>query len=247
MSAADPIQDALKRVFALRLRAASDPELFAAVAQVKAVQARRFSIMYHDLLESEVFGAAARFFLNDLYGEQDFTERDQQFSRISGTLARVFPEHVVLTATMLAQLHALTEELDMQMAMQWRVFASEARTDWTQMYVTAWQQVARAADRQAQIDGVLHIGRELIRLTKTPGLRLMLKMMRHPAQAAGLGSLQTFLENGFDTFRGLQRSNGSAVHFLATIEARESNLMARLFEQSPGTPSTELSRLFKLH
>ena len=58
----------------------------------------------------------------------------------------------------------------------------------------------------------------------------MLKMMRAPAQAAGLGSLQRFLETGFDTFAAMARRKGGAEEFLATIQKRESALIATLFD-----------------
>jgi hypothetical protein len=56
-------------------------------------------------------------------------------------------------------------------------------------------------------------------------LRHSLRAMRIPARAAGLAALQTFLESGFDTFRGLR----GADEFLAQIVKREHSLAASLF------------------
>jgi hypothetical protein len=56
-------------------------------------------------------------------------------------------------------------------------------------------------------------------------LRHSLRAMRIPARAAGLAALQTFLESGFDTFRGLR----GADEFLAQIVKRERSLAASLF------------------
>jgi hypothetical protein len=58
--------------------------------------------------------------------------------------------------------------------------------------------------------------------------------MRGPARAAGLGSLQTFLERGFDTFGAM---NGAS-EFLTLIEQRERALMQALFDTQPVTPAT---------
>ena len=82
----------------------------------------------------------------------------------------------------------------------------------------------------------------MARLTRTPGLRMMLKMMRGPAVAAGLGSLQRFLEDGFDTFAAMARNNG-AEGFLGTIEERESRLIAMLFDADLVACETELAQL----
>ena len=74
------------------------------------------------------------------------------------------------------------------------------------------------------------------------GLRMMLKMMRGPAAAAGLGSLQRFLESGFDTFAAMAKSSGGAEGFLNTIEARESALIRMLFDGDLVACETELAR-----
>jgi hypothetical protein len=111
-----------------------------------------------------------------------------------------------------------------------------------QRYVRAWRKVGRRADRENQLTAVLRIGRKMSRFTRTPGLRVMLKMMRGPAVAAGLGSLQQFLEDGFDTFAAMARNNG-AERFLGTIEERESRLIAVLFDADLVACETELAQL----
>jgi hypothetical protein len=90
---------------------------------------------------------------------------------------------------------------------------------------------------------VLEIGREMARLTRMPGLRLMLKMMRGPAAAAGLSSLQRFLEIGFDTFGAMARRPGGAERFLETIREREAALIAMLFDAELVACETELARI----
>jgi hypothetical protein len=69
----------------------------------------------------------------------------------------------------------------------------------------------------------------------------MLKMMRAPASAAGLGALQRFLECGFDTFRAMARRPDGAEKFLETIQTRESALIALLFDDGLVACETELT------
>ncbi|HEX5389193.1 MAG TPA: hypothetical protein VFW67_05435, partial [Burkholderiaceae bacterium] len=73
---------------------------------------------------------------------------------------------------------------------------------------------------------VLHMGRELQHMTGKKSLRLALRMMRGPAQAAGLGSLQGFLEAGFEAFGHM----GGTTDFLNTIATREQAWIDRLFD-----------------
>jgi hypothetical protein len=85
------------------------------------------------------------------------------------------------------------------------------------------------------------MGTDLARLTRAPGLRMMLRMMRGPANAAGMGALQKFLEAGFDTFGQLARQRGGVEQFLAAIEQRERALMDLLFDADPVTCGTQLA------
>jgi hypothetical protein len=50
--------------------------------------------------------------------------------------------------------------------------------------------------------------------------------MSGPARAAGLGELQQFLENGFDTFRAMKGSQ----EFISIVELRERAIASSLFQ-----------------
>jgi hypothetical protein len=241
MEAARKIRSAVADVARLRKALETSPALGEAVAQVKRVQSRRFAGTYADLLAGGPYAAAAEFFLVELYSDKDYAERDAQFARIAGALEKLLPEQVSDTAVALAQLHALTEELDQAMALAW-LAQTDAQAGDARRYVAAWREVGRRADRESQLTVVLGIGRQMARLTRTAGLRMMLRMMRGPAAAAGLGALQRFLETGFDTFAAMARRKEGAEKFLDTIRARESALMLMLFDADLVACETELAR-----
>jgi hypothetical protein len=238
MNTAEIIRCAVADVERLRNEERSVPEIGVAVARLKAFQARRFAGTYVDLMASETYASATRFFLEELYSDRDFRERDAQFARIAGAVEKLFPHDVAETAARLAQLHALTESLDHGMA---RIEPLGGPDD-VAGYVKAWQATGRRADRQCQLESVLAMGAEMTRLTRLPGLRMMLKIMRGPASKAGLSSLQRFLEAGFDTFAGMARDRGGAEHFLATIRRREQRLIELLFDADAVACETELRR-----
>jgi len=216
----DSILRELGRVEAERLARQQDPVLARRVLALKRYQQARFARTHADLLADTRFGPAARFFLEDLYGPQDFAERDAQFARIVPALVRMFPQEIVETVQSLVALHALTETLDGRMALA----LSSDEPD-RASYVRAWQQVGSRADRGQQLAEVLELGAQLDRYTRRPLLRHSLKLMRGPARAAGLGALQQFLERGFDTFAAMR----GAQDFLARVQQRESALMERLY------------------
>jgi len=213
-------------VEAARAQRHGDAVLAAAVAAVKGFQHARFEATYADLLANPRYTRAARFFLEDLYGPGDFTQRDAQFARVVPALVRLFPAELVGTVLQLAQLHALSERLDSAMA----AAVGEAPLD-GRSYGFAWRMVGESEARRRQIDLMLAVGTALDRYTRSTLLRHTLRLMRGPAQAAGLGALQSFLESGFDTFKGM----GGAGGFLATIEQRERALAEHLFAGGDAT------------
>ena len=239
-STAQKIQDALQVVSQFRQQHASDPALAQASTEIKRFQARRFEATYADLLHNPRYQAAAAFFLHELYSDKDYAQRDQQFGRIANTIARLFPQAVVNTTGALAEVHALTETLDDQMARCWLAEALSAKnSDECDRYIRCWRRLGDRAGRHHQLEVVLQLGQEMDRLTRMPGLRTLLKMMRRPAAAAGLESLQQFLETGFDAFAKMK----GADEFLKQVRQRESEWIRALFDDDAATCRTKLANL----
>lgn len=203
-----------------RAARAADAALVTRVRALKHYQQRRFEHTYADLLSHPRYAGAANFFLEELYGPSDFTQRDAQFARIVPALVRLFPSEVVATVRALAALHALSERFDTAMGHALPSADVDAAA-----YARAWQRCGDPEGREDQIALMQQVGAALDALTRNPLLRHTLRLMRTPARAAGLGALQTFLEAGFDTFRGMR----GAQAFLDLIGQRERALAAALF------------------
>jgi hypothetical protein len=203
-----------------RAARAADAALAERVTQIKRYQQARFARSYADLLSHPRYAGASRFFLDDLYGPGDFSQRDAQFARIVPALVRLFPGEVVETVEALTALHALSEQLDTEMARHVEGLPMSAP-----IYVAAWRRTGQPVNRQRQIELMLDVGRALDVYTHRPLLRHSLRAMRVPARAAGLSSLQAFLESGFDTFRAMH----GADEFLHQIAQRERAMAASLF------------------
>ena len=231
-----------------RQRRNGNVQLGQACLWVKTYQGRRFRHTYADLLEGGPYQAASEFFLQELYGPQDFTKRDEQFERVIPALTRIFPQNIVNTVACMIELHALSEELDTAMAeaicaMSDGNAALEAGpgpshtgdAGAASLYQAAWLRTSRREDRHKQLALTLQLGRRLDRLTRISMLRMSLKLMRGPARRAGLEALQAMLEAGFDTFYGM----GGAEGFLALVNDREEQLLDFLFSSE----TTERLRL----
>lgn len=209
-----------------RAARAADAALAERVLEVKRYQQARFALTYAGQLRHPRYAGAAKFFLDDLYGPGDFSQRDTQFARIVPALVRLFPSEVVSTVEALTALHALSEQLDSEMARNVVNLPLTAAS-----YVDAWRRTGQPANRQRQIDLMLDVGRALDLYTRRPLLRHTLRAMRLPARKAGLSELQVFLESGFETFRAMH----GADEFLSEIALRERAMAASLF----GSPSAD--------
>ena len=226
-AAAQTILAGLAEVEHERRRRAGDAALASRVTALKHYQQQRLRHTYADLLASTRYRRAATFFLEELYGPEDFVQRDAQFARVVPAIARLFPDEVVGTVVSLSQLHALSERLDTAMAL-----AVDSPPLDAPSYGRAWRAVGQPAERERQIALLLQVGQALDRHTRSRWLRASLHMMRAPARAAGLDALQRFLEAGFDAFGGM----GGAQEFLQTIATRERELAERLFDDTNTKP-----------
>jgi hypothetical protein len=221
MSIADVIRNRLRSVEEERATRGAEDGLGARVRAVKEYQQQRFRHTYADLLGDLRYGPACRFFLDELYGPDDFSQRDAQFSRVISSLVRLFPTDIINTVAMLIELHDLSERLDTLMGRQLTVAPVDAPS-----YVAAWKATGRRSERDRQIDLTLDVAKSLDSLTRKPLLKNGLRLMRPAARAAGLAELQQFLETGFDTFKAMK----GAQEFVATVECRERALAAALFD-----------------
>jgi len=234
---AERIRQHLSGVEALR-SAALQSGSAEAVTVIKHLQGLRFRHTYRDFLDHAEYALAARFFLDELYGVRDFTQRDRQFSRIAGGIESLFPASVAELAVQMTELHVLTEQLDHAMAQTW--LANAFLGSQGQRYVHSWRGTATMAQRQRQLAVVCAIGAELQGLVRKPGLRTALRLMRGPARAAGLDALQSFLEAGFDAFRSMSTPSV----FMDSIRAREEVWIHRLFGGDADECSSELMTIW---
>ncbi|MCC6608815.1 MAG: hypothetical protein IT515_03940 [Burkholderiales bacterium] len=225
---AEAIRADLARVKRLRAdaRRAGDDRL-----RLRGWQAGRLAETYPDLLQSERYGRAARFFLEDLYGPKDFAERDDEVARILPTMTRLLPLGAVRTLGLAVELDCLSEALDAEMVATLRrgdAPAAELGID-AKRYADAYRSCANRAARERQIALVREIGEALDALARKPLVAKALEMMRGPAHLAGLGELHAFLERGFFAFRDMR----GAREFLDTIERRERRILDRLLAGAP--------------
>lgn len=223
MSASDRLIAAAREVARLRERIAADPALGARVAEVKRWQSARLAATHADLLGEARHRAAARFFLDDLYGAKDFSRRDAELERVLPVLVRALPEAALATLADAVELDGISEDLDVELARA--IDESGAGPLDEVSYALAFQSSATPVQREHQLDLVLDVGRSLDRLVRVPLLGRLLGAMATPARLAGVPSLHDFLARGYAAFHGI----GGAGEFLRRIDERERAIMRRIF------------------
>lgn len=219
------IEGLLARRRALEARSAAVAGLGARLRALRAWQARRLARTYEDLRRDPRYTAAVEFFLNDLYGPQDFSRRDQELSRAITPLRRALPAALLELLVKAVELDVLTVELDQGMLEH---LPELPLTDAS--YALAYRALGGATARQRQLALTVSIGADLAGLVRHRWIGLALRAAHLPARAAGFGVLQQFLERGFAAFRRM----GSARPLLEAIRERETLLMKALLQSGPG-------------
>ena len=218
----------LKRFLAeardLRLAAAADPVRGQRRDRLRAWQAARLAKTHADLLASPQFNIAATFFLSDLYGPKDFSERDTEMEKVLPIMTTMLPVSGLRTLLLAVEVDALSERFDAEMVV---VLGKRLDQDGLALdeYAAAYRQVGDREGRELQIRLIGETGEALDALAHKTFAGAALKLMHGPAQLAGLGELHAFLERGFNAFRSLRRAD----EFLETIVQRERELMVSLF------------------
>ena len=220
---AQQLEQQLRMVAAERAAAKRDPALLSARVALKRYQSARLTQTHADLLANPNTRDAARFFLEELYGSHDLSQRDVDLERIIPTLQKMLSYQSLQTITEAIVLDALSERLDTAMA---RVLG----TDFTEgMYIAAYRTATTRAEREHQLELVQQLGGSLCELVTIPLLAVTLSIMKGPAKLAGLGDLHKFLERGFSTFKKMKKP----MQFVETIVGRERQVMAKIYNGRP--------------
>jgi len=227
MRAQTRIAELLARKQLLDTRAQADATYSARLRELKTWQAERLSQTYADLHADPHYTQAVDFFLRDVYGPQEFAHRDRDLARAWRYLNRALPRAAFDLLTRAIELHVLTAELDLALTDVLPAGPVSAQT-----YETAYRTLNRRGARAHQIDLVVAIGQDLSRLVRRPWVALALRAAHTPAHAAGLGTLQDFLERGFAAFRQMSDPQ----RLLQAVRDRETRLMDAFLNQRPLAP-----------
>jgi hypothetical protein len=192
--------------------------------ELRRWQARRLERSFNGFLQDPGTRPAARFFLNDVYGDHDFSRRDADIARVMPMMQGLLPRPLLESVADGIELGALTQAFDLRMAEALDRLAPTRRRLDDALYMRAYGVVGLPHLRGHQIGLIGHVGKGLATALRMPKVGPLLRLSRLPAKAAGLAQLQGFLERGFDAFAQLGDIDG----FLADIDRSERAISRRL-------------------
>ena len=219
------LHELMERSRSLRRRRVQTQELPAARRALAEWQSQRLAHTYADFAAQPRYRPAVDFFLDDLYGPVDFTQRDADIERVYPVMARVLSGQALATIDAALELHALSAELDARMV---EILTGELgmtdRLD-EQTYAEAFRRCGERASRERQVELIVELGRTLDAVVHHPVTYATLLAARLPARLAGFGELQDFLERGVRAFRHMR----GADKFIAAVEEREGRMIELMF------------------
>lgn len=197
--------------------------------ELRRWQAARLRRSFSHFLADPRRRPAAEFFLDDVYGDRDFTRRDADIARVMPMMQRLLPEKLLGTVADALELGALTQALDLRMAEVLEALAPRRRKLDEALYAKAYREIGLRRLRTRQITLIHEVGGGFGRALKLPGVAALLAFSRGPAKLAGLSELQGFLERGVAAFEEL----GNPSAFVAEIDRAERKASERLFAGKP--------------
>ena len=201
------------------------------IHQLQHWQCERLLVTHDDLAQQKRYQKAMAFFVDELYGPKDFSQRDADLVRVIPKLAKVLPDKAMNAMDDALSLNALSFDLDMAMAQYLNAHFPDEPIN-RDNYALAYRHVSRIDDRTHQIDIISHLGDQLADVIKIRGIGMLISLSRRPAKLAGLLALHEFLERGFDAFKAL----GDVQSFIQPVLVREKAIMQTLLSDELTLP-----------
>ncbi|MDT0594129.1 FFLEELY motif protein [Glaciecola petra] len=191
------------------------------IRHLQAWQTKRLLVTHDDLWQSKRFKPAMQFFIDELYGPKDFSQRDNELARVVPKMAKLLPDKALLSLQAALKLNALSLELDLSLIQDLGKNTLDHNS-----YFASYKACNNQTKREEQIQLLENLGLDLAQVVKISGISAILMLSRKPAKVAGVKSLHEFLEKGFKSFKKL----GNVHDFINPIILKERKMMLALFE-----------------
>ena len=208
---------------------AAHAQLSAGQVALSQWQCDRLAETYGDFYVKRRFRPALDFFLTDIYGPTDFSQRDSDILRVYPVMVKMLTAAAIESLTMAVELHALSTQLDQTLLralvddLGFDPHADELTAD---LYAEAYRLCDNHSDRVHQIELAIGAAELLENAVKHKMLYVTVKVARRPAKMAGFGELQSFIERGLSAFKHMK----GAQPFIQALAERERFVLDRIYD-----------------
>ncbi len=200
-------------------------QLDANVALLRAWQAQRLAHTYQDLLDDARYCPACEFFLEDIYGPRDFSQRDHDIEQVYTFTRRFVPDAMLRPVALTVELHQMTQALDHELLKVLMDQLGVTDTITPELYAEAYRLCDNYDRRVKQIRSIVEICERIDGIVRNPLTGPTLSVAKRPMRAAGHEELIGFLERGYTGFKHMKGSE----YFRSLIQTRELNLLDRMY------------------
>jgi hypothetical protein len=197
-----------------------------ALARLRAFQSARLAADYADLLESPRFGAAARYFLSEVYAARDFSQRDRDLARFHELLTRLLPAEMLALLADGVRLNRLSADLDATLLARLQADFGFPDPLPLAVYDAAYRACDNRAAREEQLDLLERVLTEVGEGARLPLVGAALRLAAVPARRAGWEELHGYLWRGREAFAPLGAATGE---FVGRIVGGERARLARVY------------------
>jgi hypothetical protein len=201
-------------------------------------QSDRLARSYADFASNPRYKPAFRFFLEDLYGARDFSQRNHDMQRLHDWVRRLAPEPMIRPLILSVELHYLTEQLDERLLDVLVRQLSLTDTITVPLYAEAYRRCDNYDRRLQQVELIYELGSLIDKIVRMPLSGAMLNLGKLPLERGGWRELMAFMERGYNAFKHM-RGGGQ---FLETVRERERRILDRIYACEPDPFEFDSSR-----
>lgn len=217
-------QDIVKHIYKVNAQrdVATQMGIMPTIHKLQHWQCERLLVTHEVLAKQPRYQKAMQFFVEELYGPKDFSQRDADIVRVVPKLAKVLPAAAMQAMNDALALNALSFDLDMNLAHA--LGDTPLNND---SYAAAYREAGTLKTRTEQIEIIAHLGNQLDGVVKMRGIGMLISLARKPAKLAGLLALHEFLERGFNAFKAI----GDVHSFIDPVLVKEREIMQLLLDE----------------
>lgn len=204
-------------------------ELNRPLMQLRAWQANRLAGTYFDLLAEQQYESACQFFLSDIYGGRDFSQRDHEAEVIYRRLSRLLPKSTLDLVRKTIWLNRMSSALDQKLLY---VLVNELgmKDDLSEeMYVQAYRLCDNYAERRGQIELFVDLLHKVGQGAQNPLIGGALRLTRRAAVKAEFAELHSFLVRGYLAFKPVH----DVRYLVNIIQEREMRILDQIYNGNP--------------